>query len=182
MTKKENFKWLANDINDTLVLKVVYDNENDYDEYGVFNVFDVLETTGDELEVETANIDDLTSLLTLGLVRFINVSDSSDFLDIPFRNLYKLYENACILGDGNESKVIPFKELDTFSVIDGALRDDFLVFSALIEEPTDDLKDVMLIASNFGSYGMQEKFDALSKITMINHRRLVNDEKNRSLK
>ena len=33
----------------------------------------------------------------------------------------------------------------------------------------------MKIASVFGSYGMQEKMDALNEITLINHRRLKND-------
>lgn len=182
MTKRENFKWLTNDIDNSLVLKVVYNKDYNHEEYGVFNIFDVLETTGDELEVETANIDDLTSLLTLGIVRFINVSDNNDFLDIPFRNLYKLYENASVLGENSSGNVSSFKELDTFSIIDGAIRDDFSVFSALIEKPSDDLNELMEIASKYGSFGMQEKFDALTKITMINHRRLVNDEKNKSLK
>ena len=39
------------------------------------------------------NIDDLTNLLTVGMVRFCNITDSQDILDVPFRNLYKLYYN-----------------------------------------------------------------------------------------
>ena len=118
MTRKENFKWLADDINNTLVLKVLYKKDNYKEVYGVFNVTDVLETTGDELDVVTANIDDLTNLLTLGIVRFTNVSDQSDILDIPFRKLYLLYKNANVLGEESEEKLISFSELDTFSVID----------------------------------------------------------------
>ena len=59
------------------------------------------------------------------------------------------------------------------------MRDDLLVFSGVIGDVSDDLKDVMEIAYMFGSYGMQEKFDALNKITIINHQRLVNDKKER---
>ena len=81
---KKNFDWIKNDIDNTLVLKVLYKSGNNLEEYGVFNVFDVLETTGDQLEIETANIDDLTNFLNLGIVRYINMKDSSDVLDIPF--------------------------------------------------------------------------------------------------
>lgn len=177
MTRKENFKWLADDINNTLVLKVLYKKDNYKEVHGVFNVTDVLETTGDELDVETANIDDLTNLLTLGIVRFTNVSDQSDILDIPFRKLYLLYKNANVLGEESEEKLISFSELDTFSVIDDLVRNDLLVFSALISNIPNDLEEVMKIAYNYSSYGMQEQFDALNKITLINHRRLINDKK-----
>lgn len=182
MTSKNNFKWLTDDINNTLVLKVIYKRDNKEEFYGVFNISDVLETTGDELEVETANIDDLTNLLTLGIVRFVNVSDSGDILDIPFRNLYLLYNNANILGDSDIKKLISFKELDTFSIIDGTIRNDFLVFSTKIAEESDDLSEVMKIAYEFGSYSMQEKFDALSKINLINHQRILNDKRGKMLK
>ena len=176
-----NFKWLTGDIDSSLVLKVIYKKNNVHEEYAIFNVQDVLEVTGDKLEVETANIDDLTNLLTIGIVRFVNVGDMSDILDIPFRNLYMLYENGNVIGE-NTKKLIPFSKLDTFSVIDGTVRNDFLVFSAIINDASDDLNEVMRIASEFGGYGMQEKFDALTNLTMINHRRLVSDVKNKGLK
>lgn len=173
MTENKNFKWLTKDIDSTLVLKVM---NKEREVTGVFNVFDVLDITGDELEVITANIDDLTNFLTLGIVRFVNVSDSSDILDIPFRNLYKLYENANVLGEEKEEKIITFDELDTFSVIDGEVRNNFLVYSAVVDKVSDDLDIVMKIASEFGNYGMQEKHETLIKVTLINHRRLLFDD------
>lgn len=177
-----NFKWLMNDIDKTLILKVIYKRNDKEEEYGVFNVFDVLETTGEELEVKTANIDDLTSLLTLGIVRFVNILDSSDVLDIPFRNLYLLYQNANALGENTTSRVMSLEDLDIFSVIDGTVRNEFLVVSATINEPSAELDEVMKIAHEFGNYSMQEKFDALSKITVINHRRLVAEQKEKVLR
>ena len=177
-----NFKWLMNDIDKTLVLKVIYKRNDREEEYGIFNVFDVLETTGEELDVKTANIDDLTSLLTLGIVRFVNILDSSDVLDIPFRNLYLLYQNANVLGEDVSSRVMSLEDLDIFSVIDGTVRNEFLVVSAAINEPSAELDEVMKIAHEFGSYSMQEKFNALSKITVINHRRLVAEQKEKVLK
>lgn len=182
MAKKNNFSWIKNDIDNTLVLKVLYKKGEIQEEYGNFNVFDVLDTTGDKLEIETANIDDLTNFLTLGIVRFINMSDSSDILDIPFRNLYLLYKNAHNLEDISSGMLIPFNELDTFSVIDGTVRNDLLVFSATISDVSPELDEVMRIAYEFGNYGMQDRFDALDKVNLINHRRMINDDRERVLR
>lgn len=174
---KKNFKWLAQDIDATLILKVISTQNNSEAVNGVFNVSAVLETTGDKLEVETANIDDLTNLLTLGIVRFVNVADPRDILDIPFRNLYKLYGNANVLGNTSSEKLTSFDELEVFSVIDDEMRNDCLIFSALIGDVTEDLNEVMTIASIFEKLGMQAKFDALSRVNLINHRRLIADKK-----
>ena len=173
-----NFKWMTNDIDNSLVLKVIYKKDNKFEEYAIFNILDVLDVTGSKLDVENANIDDLTNLLTIGIVRFANINDTSDILDIPLRNLYGLYENGNILGE-NTQKLIPVSQLDPFSIIDGTIRNDFLVFSAIISDCSNDLNEVMNIAKDFGNYGMQNKFDALSKVNLINHRRLLLDTKNR---
>ena len=179
---ENNFKWLINDIDNSLVLKVIYKNNDVLEEYGVFNVNDVLETPCDELEISTGNINDLTNLLTLGVVSFVNINDRKDILDVPFRKLYLLYKNGNMLGKNNENKLISFGELDTFSIIDGTIRNDLLVFSAIIDKPSDELEQLMKISYEYGSYGMQEKMDALNKITIINHKRIANDENERMLK
>lgn len=179
MAKNDNFKWLVEDIYSTIVLKVFYKKDAFEEEYGVFGVSGVFNTLGEDFDVETANIDDLTNLLTLSIVRFVNVIDKSDILDIPFRNLYLLYKTANVLGEDGEEKLISFKELDTFSIIDGTIKNDYLVFSAVISKVPEELDEVMKIASEFGQYGMQEKLDALNRITVINHRRLMLNNKNR---
>ena len=176
-----NFKWLINDIDSSLILKVIYKKENVIEEYGAFNVNDVLETPCDELEISTGNINDLTNLLTLGVVRFVNINDRKDILEIPFRKLYLLYKNGNILGENKENKLISFVDLDTFSIIDGTVRNDLLVFSAVIDKPTNELEEVMKISYEYGSYSMQEKMNALEKVTIINHRRIISDEKERTL-
>ena len=177
----KNFRWLAKDIDSSIVLKVIYNNNGLMEEYAVYNVIDVLEVDGDELEIKTANIDDLSNLLTIGIVRFVNVSDSGDILDIPFRNLYKLYEEGNILGS-NMNRGISFSELDCFSIIDGSMNQDYMIYSVLINEISDDLRTVLEIAHNYLNYSMKEKFAALEKITVINHRRLVNDLKDNDSK
>lgn len=174
MTNNKNFKWLTSDIYSTLVINIMADNNT---LLGTFDVSDILETTGDKLEVKTANIDDLTNFLTLGIVRFVNVIDSDDIVDIPFRNLYMLYQNASVLGMNVKGRLMTFNELGVFSVLKGTVRDDLLISSSLIDEISDDLKEIMKIAYEYGSYGMQEKFDAMSRVTVINHRRLQEDRK-----
>lgn len=175
-----NFKWLINDIDNSLILKVIYKKGDVVEEYGAFNIIDVLETPCDELEISSGNINDLTNLLTLGVVRFVNLSDTKDILEIPFKKLYLLYKNGNILGENMENKLISFVDLDTFSIIDGTVRNDLLVFSAVIDKPSDELDEVMKISYEYGSYDMQEKINALEKITFINHRRIINDRKGRT--
>ena len=177
MAKCNDFKWLVNDINSTLVLKVVSRVASDSSDYGTYCIQDILENDWDKLNIKTANIDDLTNLLTLGIVRFVNMIDSSDMLDIPFRNLYKLYESADVLGVNKDGRLFSFQEIDAFAVIDGVVRNDLLLSCSLVNKISEDLNDVMKIAYNFGKYGMQEKFDALTKVTLVNHRRLMFDNK-----
>lgn len=163
-----NFKWLTGDIDNSLILKVLYND----DDYAIYNVMDVLEVTGDKLTIETANIDDLTNLLTIGMVRFYNINDNQDIIDIPFRNLYKLYyKNDVLLGE-MQNKVVSFSELDVFSIIDGTITNDYKIISSVFANPTSELNEVMKIAYKFSSLNMQEKFNAMSEVTMINHKRL----------
>lgn len=178
MTNDKNFKWLTSDIYSTLVINIMMDNNT---LLGTFDVSDILETTGDKLEVKTANIDDLTNFLTLGIVRFVNVINGDDIVDIPFRNLYTLYQNASVLGMRPEGHLMTFKELEVFSVLNGVVRDDLLISSSIIDELSDDLKEIMKIAYDYGNYGMQEKFDAMSRVTVINHRRLQDDKKRKNI-
>lgn len=174
MTNNKNFKWLINDIYSSLVLKII---SNQKTTITIFNVDSILKNTGEIQEIETANIDDLTNLLNFGIVRFVNNLNNNDIIDIPFRNLYKLYENSNTLNNNEKEKIIPFDEIDAFSVIDGIVRNDLLLSSTIINNPSEDLNEMMEIASIFATYGMQEKFDALTKITMINHRRIMSELK-----
>ena len=99
----------------------------------------------------------------------------SDIIDIPLRNLIVLYRNGNVLGNTCVKKIVSFRELEAFSIIDGAITDDLEIIPALINKPSEDLYNVMRISSLYGEYGMQDKFNALSEITLINHRRLMRD-------
>lgn len=178
-----NFKWLVNDIYDSIILKLYYnDNGNDV-LCGSFEVFDFLDVVGDELDIEFANIDDITKMLTMGIVRFVNVDESSDIIDIPFRNMYKLYKNSNKLEDISTSyNRVSLDELECFSIFDGASISQgqgYFINGYLVSNQSEDLDSVMMIASNFGSLGMQEKFDALAKVNLVNYNRVRSDNKNK---
>lgn len=173
----DNFKWLTYDIDSSIVLKVIYKNSDKMLKYAIFNIVDVLDVSGSSLNIVTANIEDLTNLLTIGIVRFANVGDLSDIIDIPFRNLYKLYQNGNKLGE-NTNKVLSLNDIDSFSIIDGSMESNNLISSMIINDVSSDLSRLMEIAKEFSDYKMMKKFDALSEITTINHRRLINDKMN----
>ena len=102
----KNFKWLINDIDSSMIIKVLCGDGDIDSRCIVFNVFDLLSGTGDSIDIETANIDDLSKMLIFGVIRFVNVDDASDILDIPFRNLYMLYNKGSVIGSNNESVVV----------------------------------------------------------------------------
>ena len=202
MAKNNNFKWVMQDIESTLMLNVMYTRNGVNEKYGVFSVTDVLETPCDELEIENGNINDLTNLLTLGVVRFTNIVDSADVIEIPFKKLYLLYKNSwrspdtkipfskldyvyseAETYDYEVGKLMRFSELDTFSVIDGTVRNDLFLFSIVSNAVSVDLISLIEIAYRYEkSDYMREKFDALKAINKINEKRLVNDEKERTLR
>ena len=51
------------------------------------------------------NIEDLTNMIGLGMVRFVNVCDDCDIIDIPLRNLYLLYQKGNTLGEVSNKMV-----------------------------------------------------------------------------
>ena len=167
-----NFKWLVNDIYNSIVINLCFRSGNRSILCGTFEVLDVLNTTGDELDIEFANIDDMTNLLTMGMVRFVRVDDIGDIIDIPFRNMYKLYEKV----DGENS--ISLEELDAFAIFDGALIDKgYSLEISIVQELTDEMKKMIDVASKFGDLGMQANFDALTEVNMINYKRIQNDKR-----
>lgn len=174
MKNKNNYYWLKNDIESSLILKVYSNNES---VIGTYEIQDVLETDGDDLNIKPANIDDLTNLLSLGIVRFTNIINSNDIIDIPFRNIYKLYINANVLETQQQGKRISLKELDGFAVINKQIKENLIIYPAIYNNISEDLLQIIKTSSEFGNYGMQQKFDALSDINLLNHKRVNEDNK-----
>ena len=116
--------------------------------------------TSKELEIDIYTLNDIISSLSM---------PNRDFRDEA---------NGPIL----KSDILTIDNLNVGMKLDGTVRNDFLVFSATVGEVSEELMEVMEIAYKFGSLGMQEKIDALNRVTLINHRRLMSDDKNRVLK
>ena len=147
--------------------------------YSTYDASTVLDVVGNEVDVEFANIDDLTKFITMGMVRFINVSDSSDIIDIPIRKLSLLYENATSISKIlKDKKIVSLNDLEAFTIVDGkSVKDNYYVEIIKIREPHDSLMAVIDRSLNYGDMGMQEKFDTLSDVNDINYRRIceIND-------
>lgn len=171
----ENFRWLIEDIYNTLTFNLYHKDEV----IATYEIYDIYEANMDKLKVEDANIDDITDLLTICIVRFVNMSDNTEIIDIPFRNLYKLYEKASKLGI-DDGKVISLSELDAFAIIDGYVpkSEEFKIMSVVINNISDELKKMLDISKEFGNLGMQDSFMALCEVDTINVRRMK-EEKNR---
>lgn len=174
MKNKNTFYWLKNDIESSLILKVYLNNDK---LLGIFEIVNVLETDGDDLNIKTANIDDLTNLISLGIVRFANIINKDDIIDIPFRKLYKLYINANILEEKQQGRKVSLEELDGFSVINQSIKENIMIYPIIYNTIPESLLKVIKVSFEFGNYGMQQKFDALSDINLLNHQRVNEDNK-----
>lgn len=174
MKNKNNYYWLKNDISSSLILKVYSYNES---VIGTYEINEILETDGDNLDIKNANIDDLTSFISLSIVRFTNIINQDDIIDVPFRNLYKLYANANVLETIQQGRRISLKELDGFSVIDHKIKENIMIYPSIYNTVSDELLQIMKYSKEFGNYGMQQKFDTLSDINLINHKRVNEDNK-----
>ena len=168
------FKWIAKDVSDSIIINLFYKDNGKLKLYSTYDASMVLDVVGNEIDVEFANIDSLTNFITMGMVRFINVKDSSDIIDIPIRKLALLYDNASNMSEIlNDKKVVSINDLDAFAIVDGKnVKDNYFVEIIKIREPHDSLMAVIDSSLNYGNMGMQEKFDTLSDINNVNYRRI----------
>ncbi len=171
----ENFRWLIADIYSTLFFALYNKDEM----YGTYEILNIYEANMDRLKVEDANVDDLTDLLTICVVRFVNISDEADIIDIPFRKLHMLYDNANKIQSEEEVKKIDLLELEVFALIDGFIpkNDDFKVAPVVINDVSLELGKILEVSKSFGNLGMQETFDALCSIDTLNQRRMKEDRR-----
>ena len=170
--RKMNSKWLVKDIYSSIILSLYYEKDNKNLLCGTFEVDEILNATGDESSIEFANIDDITKFITMGIVRFRNVFEHSDILDIPFRNLYMLYEKVNSLTDIKVNSGVSVLDMESFLVMDDKIcKDDYYVYSYSIDKVSEDLNSFIKVAKNYGKYDMQMKFDSLAFINMINYKR-----------
>jgi len=171
--KSSNFSWLVDDIYASVIIKLFYNDED----FGTYEACDIRDVTGSLIDVEFANIDDITNLLTLSVVRFINIVDKDSFIDIPIRNLYKLYRDENEKNYIMSEREISMDELDGFSVVDGTIGNNNYKIKVFVTNMiTDDLKQMYEFARVFGNLDMQEKFNALSSVNSIGYKRILRDK------
>lgn len=172
MNTKYDYEWITRDIFDSIIINMFDNNENFV---SCFQANDIINAVGDDVTVSQANINDLSCLLDYGIVKFTDTI-SSNWLNIPFKYLYKLYEDPNYLFIDelkieNNNKKIHMNEIDSYGIInDNYLTDNYLIVTC-IKKISDDLKQIIEIAKNYDSMSMNEKFNALSEVNLINYKR-----------
>ena len=171
--RTSDFSWMAQDIDCSLMLMLMHDNHTVVG----YQVCDVLEADMDDLAVKFANVDDLEQFVEFAVVRFVDVRNTNNVLDIPVRKLAYLYENSNELLGSTERKKIKLDSLDAFFFLNGKKdSDDYLIEGIKIDKESEELREVMNIARDYMTMGMQQKFDALAKVNLINYNREKKDK------
>lgn len=178
-----DYEWITQDINESIVLMIVDVKENgEIKQYNSYQAVDVIDVVGNDVSVGQANVNDLSNLLTIGTMRFKGIANG-EILDISFRNLYKLYENAnYITLDVSNFKIINrllgLDELNAFTIINGTLPGgNYKIIATVISGMSHDLKRLIELARDYGGMSMDEKFMALSEINQINDKRIKRNNK-----
>jgi len=178
-----DYEWITQDINNSILLKVVFVGENgDVEQNDVYQAVDVVDFVGNDVRVVKENVNDLINLLTVGTMRFKSVVSDS-ILDIPFNTLYKLYENANYvtldMGVKIANRLLGLDDLNAFTIINGTVPSaNYKIIATVIGNISDYLKKLIELARDYGAMGMDEQFKALSEINQLNYDR-VNSDRNR---
>ena len=165
MDKVYDFSWLVSEIDSSMILKLMKDDES----LGVYQVSDILDASLEKVKVKFANANDLINFINHSVVRFRGNNDDYSILDIPFRKIWLLYLNSNSINK-NDKRKVNLSKLDAFLVCNGDLvKDECYIYPYKVNKESDELRKVMKIAFNFGYLGMQEKFDTLAKVNLINY-------------
>ncbi|MBQ8219203.1 MAG: hypothetical protein IJZ79_05565 [Bacilli bacterium] len=162
----DNFKWIIDDINDSMILRVFFHDEDGNIVSNTCNGIMIKKLDTSNLEIEDGNIMDMRNLL-LGMIRFYINNDNNKIIDIPFRKILTLYEKASSLKEGKNGRSILLNEIDGFSSVD-----IIEIEPVIIEEIRDELKEFLTLSSNCLNFNIQEEFDMLFKLNEINQKRI----------
>ena len=166
MNIEYDFGWLVGEIDNSIILKLFKDKEV----IGIYQVNEVLDVALNPVKVKFAVVNDLLNFVNYTIVRFVDVSDNSKIIDIPFRKIWMLYLNGTSLGE-KANKRIKLSKLEANFVSSGkVLKDDYYVCSYKVNKESEELKKIMKIAFDFRYLGMQQTSDALANINLINYK------------
>lgn len=168
MNKVYDFDWLVQEIDNSIILKLVNEDKT----IGVYQVSDILAGDFDKIMVRFANANDLIKFINHSIVRFRDIDSKENIIDIPLRKLNLLFLNSNFILDGDKNHV-SVSDLEAFCVRDEKiLKKDCQIYTYKVNDESEELKNIMDIAFKFGNLGMQETFDALAKINLINYHRM----------
>lgn len=164
-----DFNWLVGDIDESIIF-MLRDGKQMIGSYYVKE----LTTNGIESdEIRFANISDLTNFVNFTSIRFVDSKDDTNIIDIPLRNLKTLYSKTNEITK-EEPEGIELTELDAFGVGNNhVLTHGYAIYAYKINEPSDELKEVMYLTNKFGSLSINEKINALEEINLINYQRSI---------
>lgn len=167
MDQVYSFDWLIQEIDNSIILKLV----NTDGVIGVYQVSDlIMGYNFDKVAVKFANANDLINFINYGAVRFRDVNYPENIIDIPIKKVWRLFLNSNLIGKGNKKKS-SLKQLNAFVVYDKeTLKDDALIYTYKVNNESDELRKVLKLAFNFDYLGMQDMFNALAKINLINYK------------
>ena len=172
MNTQYDGEWITRDLNESIVLNLVDSNLILYSSY---EAIDLINVVGDDVQMKTANVNDLANLLLYGVMRFKCISYPKEYIDIPLKQLYKLFDKANILDvDKAKVELINDKkyldEIDAFMVSNGEqIKDKRYAFIAtIIREPSQELRKLLDYSRDYGKMDMKEKFDALKGVDSFN--------------
>ena len=167
MNKVYDFKWIVKEIDSSVMILLYQDDKM----VGGYQATYILAGDMNKLEVKFANIDDLNNFINYAVVRFCDVENKYNIIDIPVRKLKQFYESSNMLGSKKEKIRIKPSELDCFSVINGKNNiDGYMLEIVSYNDVSDELKQIISIANDYQSLDMQGKFDALGSINLTNYK------------
>lgn len=181
MDRVYDFNWIAQEVNYSIVIEL-FEGEK---QIGTYQVFEIQSSDMEKVEIRFANVNDLDNFLNYAVIKFYDTNNGLNILDIPIRNLKKLYENSSILGEEKVTKKINFSDVANFKCFVGKddseknsigtgrfdeVGDKYYIRAICFGEVSDDLKKIMDIASKYQTMDMQEKFDALASLNLTNYR------------
>ena len=166
MNKVYDFNWIVQEVDNSIIIMLYKDNKL----VGGYQARYILAGNMYNLHVKFANVDDLDSFLNYAVIRFCDVRDSYNVIDIPISMLKKLYDGSNKLGIDFDRKRMELSELDSFAILNKKrIKEDYLVEAVSYNELSDELNKIIDIASKYRDMGMQERFDALASINLANY-------------
>ena len=174
MNRIDEYNWLLEDIDNTLIF-ILKDGK---EMLGSYKVDSLIVNGNEQVKVRFANIMDLTTFVSYGMVRFVDPQNKENIVDIPLKNLGKLYKASSKVIDG-VPEGIRLTDLDTFSVCNGKIaKDGFAIYGYIVNELSEELADIMRITSQYDKLSMNDKIEALEDINLLNYQKTKEENKN----